>query len=254
MSATEGLTRGMDVLDTGAPLSVPILYSGSNGAKNGVGFLVAKKLHNSAVEVIRHNDRIIVLRLVLGEEVVTVVCAYAPHVGLGDREKRYFWDCLDEVVRAIPRDERMCIGGDFNGHIGKESNGFQVVHGGFGFGDRNESGTDLLDFAVAHDLGILYSFFKKRESHLITFSSWGRNTQIDYILTRQGDRHWWRDCKVIPGETVVAQHRLLVADIDFRNKLIERERKGTPRIRWGKLKDDKLLLFKDELILMSHPD
>ncbi|XP_076937390.1 uncharacterized protein LOC143604986 [Bidens hawaiensis] len=211
-----------------------LLYSGSVGAKNGVGFLVAKELHNSVVEVIRHNDRIMVLRLVLGE-----------------REKRDLWDCLDAVVRAIPRDERMCIRGDFNGHIGKDSDGFQAVHGGFGFGDRNESVTDLLDFAVAHDLGILNSFFKKRESHLITFSSGGGNTQIDYILTRQGDRHWWRDCKVIPGETVVAQHRLLVVDIDFRNKLIERERKGTPRIQWGNLKDDKLSLFKDKLISMT---
>ncbi|XP_076953843.1 uncharacterized protein LOC143628048 [Bidens hawaiensis] len=155
------------------------------------------------------------------------------------------------MVRAIPRDERMCIGGDFNGHIEKDSNGFQAVHGGFGFGDRNESGTDLLDFAVAHDLSILNSFFKKRESHLITFSSEGRNTQVDYIMTRQGDRRWWRDCKVIPGETIVAQHQLLVADINFRNKLIERERKGTPRIRWGNLKDDKLSLFKDKLISMN---
>ncbi|XP_076912890.1 uncharacterized protein LOC143571316 [Bidens hawaiensis] len=127
----------------------------------------------------------------------------------------------------------------------------QAVHEGFGFGDRNESGTDLMDFAVARDLGILNLFFKKRESHLITFSSMGRNTQIDYILTRQGDRRWWRDCKVIPGETGVAQHQLLVVAIDFRNKLTEQERKGTTRIRWGHLKDDNLSLFKDKLISMT---
>ncbi|XP_076940755.1 uncharacterized protein LOC143610061 [Bidens hawaiensis] len=107
---------------------------------------------------------------------------------------------------------------------------------------------DLLDFAVAHELGIINSFFKKRESHLITFSSGGRNTQIDYLLMRQGDRRWWKDCKVIPGETVVAQHRLLVADIGFRNKLTERARKFRPRIRWGALKDDNLSLFKDKLV------
>ena len=100
-----------------------------------MGFLVAKELHTSVVEVIRHNDRIMVLRLVLGEEVMAVVCAYAPHVGLGDQEKREFWDCLDAVVGGIPRGERICIGGDFNGHIGKANDSFQAVHGGFGFGD-----------------------------------------------------------------------------------------------------------------------
>ncbi|XP_021974852.1 uncharacterized protein LOC110869960 [Helianthus annuus] len=196
-----------------------VRVGGTDGVKNGVGFLVDIELHKNVIEVIRHNDRIMVLRLVLGEELVAVVCAYAPQVGLGDQEKREFWDCLDAVVGAIPREERIVIGGDFNGHIGKDSDGFPSVHGGFGFGDRNEPGKDLLEFAVAHDLGILNSFFRKRESHLITFSSGGHNTQVDYILMRRGDRRWWMDCKVIPGEQVVAQHRLLVADIVLKHKL-----------------------------------
>ncbi|XP_021995940.1 craniofacial development protein 2-like [Helianthus annuus] len=190
-----------------------LLYSGSDGAKNGVGFLVSIELHKNVIEVIRHNDRIMVLRLVLGEQVVTVVCAYAPQVELGEQEKKEFWDCLDVVVRAIPREEKIFIGGDFNGHIGKDSDGFELVHGGFGFSDRNDPGRDLLDFAAAHSLGIINSFFRKRESHLITFSSGGRNTQIDYLLMRQEDRRMWRDCKVIPRETAAAQHHLLVADI-----------------------------------------
>ncbi|XP_076909447.1 uncharacterized protein LOC143566706 [Bidens hawaiensis] len=115
-----------------------LLHSGADGAKNGVGFLVAIELHKNVIEVKRYNDRVMVLRLVLGVEVVVVVCAYAPHVELGDQEKREFWDCLNGVVRAISREETIFIGGDFNGHIGKESYGFQIVHGGFGFGDRNE--------------------------------------------------------------------------------------------------------------------
>ncbi|XP_076907295.1 uncharacterized protein LOC143563687 [Bidens hawaiensis] len=173
--------------------------------------------------LMRHNDRIMMLRLVLREVVVAVVCAYAPHAELGDQEKREFWECLDAIVRDILRDERICIGGDFNGHIGKNNDGFQSVQGGFSFGDMNDTGVDLLDFAVAHELGIINSFFKKRESHLITFSSGGRNTQIDYLLMRQGDRR-------------------------FRNKLTERARKFRPRIRWGALKDDNLSLFKDKLV------
>ena len=33
-----------------------LLYSGSDGAKNGVGFLVSIELHKNVIEVIRHND------------------------------------------------------------------------------------------------------------------------------------------------------------------------------------------------------
>ena len=29
------------------------------------------------------------------------------------------------------------IGGDFNGHVGTPSVGFETVHGGFGYGSRN---------------------------------------------------------------------------------------------------------------------
>ncbi|XP_022007321.1 craniofacial development protein 2-like [Helianthus annuus] len=228
-----------------------LLYFGSDGAKNGVGFLVSIELHKNVIEVTRHNDRIMVLRLVLGEQVVTVVCAYAPQAGLGDQEKREFWDCLDVVVRAIPREEKVFIGGNFNGHIGKDSDGFELVHGGFGFGDRNDPGRDLLDFATAHGLGIINSFFKKRESHLITFSSGGRNTQIDYLLMRQEDRRMWMNCQVLPRETAATQHHLLVADIALKVRLTEGERKTRPRTRWGNLKGEKLMMFRDK-VTRSH--
>ncbi|KAD2804899.1 hypothetical protein E3N88_38276 [Mikania micrantha] len=145
----------------------------SNGVKNGVGFLVSRELQDQVVEVRRYNDRIMMLRMVIGEEAIAIVSAYAPHVGLGENERREFWDGMDEVMRNIPRDEKVCIGGDFNGHIWKKEDGFPMAHGGFGFGSRNESGITLLEFALAHDLGIINSFFKKRDSHLITFSSGG---------------------------------------------------------------------------------
>ncbi|XP_076949655.1 uncharacterized protein LOC143622363 [Bidens hawaiensis] len=164
------------------------------------------------------------LRLVLGEKVVAVVCVYAPHVGLGDWEKREFWDCLDIVVRAIPRQEKIFIGGDFNGHIGKESDGFQSVHGGFGFGVRNDPGRDLLEFSVVDDLSILNSFFRKRDSHLITFSSGGHHTQTEYLLTRREDRRWWQDCK---GEEIFTYDPM------------------------GNLKGEKIEEFKDKIISVT---
>ena len=37
---------------------------------------------------------------------------------------------------------------DFNGHIGKEVDGFEGVHGGFGISKRNVEGRLLLEFCV----------------------------------------------------------------------------------------------------------
>ena len=41
-----------------------------------------------------------------------------------------------------------------NGHVGTTSVGFEAVHGGFGYGSRNQEGEEVLDFAVACDLMI----------------------------------------------------------------------------------------------------
>ena len=80
------------------------------------------------------------------------------------RVKREFWDNLGDLIDTIPADEKFFIGGDFNGHIGKEAVNYNSVHGGFGYGVRNESGEILLEFALAKELVIANSIFKRRMS------------------------------------------------------------------------------------------
>ena len=161
-----------------------------------------------------------------------VISAYAPQVGLDESAKRQFWEDLDGLVRAIPSSEKLFIGGDLNGHVGTTSAGFEAVHGGFGYGSRNQEGEEVLDFAVAFDLMIANTFFRKRESHLVTFSSGQHCSQIDFVLARRKDKRACLDCKVIPGECVVSQHKLLVADFRFQvravgiNKLRLKEQSG----------------------------
>ena len=122
---------------------------------------------------------------------------------------------LDGLIRAVPSSEKLFIGGDLNGHVGTTSAGFEAVHGGFGYGSRNQEGEEVLDFAVAFDLMIANTFFRKRESHLVTFSSGQHSSQIDFVLTRRKDKRACLGCKVIPEECVVSQHKRLVADFRF---------------------------------------
>ena len=65
------------------------------------------------------------------------------------------------MVRAVPSSEKLFIGGDLNGHVGTSSAGFEAVHGGFGYGSRNQEG-EVLVFAIAFDLMIANTFFRKR--------------------------------------------------------------------------------------------
>nr|GEV94762.1 hypothetical protein [Tanacetum cinerariifolium] len=151
-------------------------------ARNGVGIILAGRHKDNVVRVTRRGDRIMAISVVIEGETVNVISAYAPHVGLSDADKKRFWDALDEMVKECPTNQRLIIGGDLNDHIGAAADGYAEVHGGFGFGERNEEGCTILEFATAHDLVVANSFFKKRDAHLITFQSGGHNTQIDYLL------------------------------------------------------------------------
>jgi len=92
------------------------------------------------------------------------------------------------VVQGIPQNKGLFIGGDFNGHIGSRGEGYKTVHGDLGYGVRNSAGVSILDFAVAYNLSIVNSYFRKREEHLVTFKSGSARTQIDYFLMRANSR------------------------------------------------------------------
>ncbi|XP_070046238.1 uncharacterized protein [Nicotiana tomentosiformis] len=170
-------------------------YSGVQKGKNGVGILVDRELRKSVIEVRRVNDRLMIIKLVVGEYTLNVVSAYVPHLGLDEEVKRRFWEGLDKIVRQVLPTEKLFIGGDFNGHIGSTAGGYGEVHGGFGFGERNGGCTSLLDLAKAFGLVIANSSFLKREGHLVTFQNVVAKTQIDYLLLRKGDRGLCKDCK-----------------------------------------------------------
>ena len=81
-------------------------------------------------------------------------------------------------------------------------------------GKRTRKGTIIiLEFTQACDLALGNSFFKKREDHYVTYMSGTNITVIDYILVRRQDLRDLKDCKVIPGESIASQHRLLVASV-----------------------------------------
>ena len=94
--------------------------------------------------------------------------------------------------------------------------GYERVHGGYSFGDKNETGESILDFALASDLMVANTIYKKRKDHLITFKSGSVKSQIDYFIVRKVDCLKCNDCKVIPGENLASQHRILVLDLCFR--------------------------------------
>ena len=119
------------------------------------------------------------------------------------------------VVASVSEEEMLVLSGDFNGHVAKHSAGFEGVHRGSGYGIRNQDGLRILDFCEANKLVITNTFFHKNKSRLITFSSGGNHTQIDFIHARRAQLKNIKDTKMISNEECITQHKLLVNSIQF---------------------------------------
>ena len=117
---------------------------------------------------------------------------------------------------------------------------YVVEHGNIGLGERHEEGdrVGLVEFANTVDLVIANTWFTKTRNQLITFKSGNSESQIDYILTNRRSLKYIINCKTIPGEAAVSQHRLVVMDLSTRTqKRRQYQRDNEVKIKWWRLKD-----------------
>ncbi|KAK3510194.1 hypothetical protein QTP70_026787, partial [Hemibagrus guttatus] len=187
-----------------------LFYYGVDSKRNGVGVVLKEEFVRNVLEVKRVSDRVMTLKLEIEGVMLNVVSGYAPQVGCELEEKERFWSELDEVMESIPTGERVVIGADFNGHVGEGNTGDEEVMGKFGVKERNLEGQMVVDFAKRMDMAVVNTYFQKREEHRVTYKSGGRRTQVDYILCRRGNLKEISDCKVVVGESVARQHRMVV--------------------------------------------
>ena len=92
------------------------------------------------------------------------------------------------------------------------------------------------------------TWFRKLDSHLIIYKSRGNSSQIDFFLTMRVGKNCCLDYKVILGECVAMQHRLLVLNVRLRKVYRKMRRVLNPRIKWWKLKGGGQTPFVNRLI------
>jgi hypothetical protein len=197
---------------------------------------VAERWILSVIEVRRVNERIIVVRLMIGNGILNLVSVYAPQVGRTMEEKEEFYVLLGKTLAELGTGERLMICGDMNGHVGEGVDGFEGIHGGKGFGVRNLEGEMLLEFADSREMIIANTFFQKNDAKKITYKSGDNSTVIDYMMVRKCDRGIVRDVKVIASEECIPQHRLLVGIVELREQVKKRKTVYVSKCRIWRLK------------------
>ena len=207
--------------------------TGEKNTRNGVVTILNKDLKTKVVGVERPNDRVIKMKLIINGEIFNIISVYAPPRNCNNQEKEAFYQAFEQIVEARKPDEVVGVGADMNGHVGKEARGFYGAHRDKGYGSRNEDGERVLKSCENLDLVLLNTYFTKKE-HLITYSSDPYRSQIDFIMTQTKDFTRIQDCKVIPGEAVVTQHRLLCLKMKLSTNRDTQNLFGKDELKHGK--------------------
>ena len=90
----------------------------------------------------------------------------------------------------------------------------------------------MVDFVKRIELAITNTYFVKKPAHRVTYNSGGYSLQVDYVVVRKQRIKNMMDTKVIVGESVAKQHRIVVSAIMIWTKAT----KSVKRIKWWKLK------------------
>lgn len=74
-----------------------------------------------------------------------------------------------------------------SGHVDSDRINYDRVHGGYGFGEKNEAGKRILDFPSAYEIVIVNTYFRKREDYYKSSKSGGNKSQIKYFMCKKVD-------------------------------------------------------------------
>jgi len=72
-------------------------WQGCKDGNAGVGLLISDRWIDRIIDVKRVNERIMCLKMLIGDKLVTCICAYAPETGRSAEEKDSFWDQITGI-------------------------------------------------------------------------------------------------------------------------------------------------------------
>ena len=154
------------------------------------------------------------------------------------------------MIESVSKQERIVLGADLNGHVGKGNMGDEKIMGRYSAGTRNKEGSMVVDFGKKMDLAIVNTYFKKNE-HRVTYKSGGKSTQVDYVMCRRRNLKEMCNCKVVVNECVTKHHCMVVCKMALMVKKKKPE-KVKPKIRWWKLKETSCQAFRQEVSRISE--
>ena len=228
-----------------------VIWSGEEKKHaKGVGFLLSQRAKDALLGYNPVNARIIAARFSGKPLNIAVIQVYAPTADSTDEEIEKFYEQIEHTIEELPKKDVKMVIGDWNAKVGTDSVGWEHVMGRYGYGQRNERGERLLEFASKNDLFITNTRFQQKDSRKWTWMAPdGRHTNmIDLVLI---DKRWktaiWI-CRTFQGADISSDHSLVMCKLKLRLKRIPRKQQHKPRRDLEALNNDTIrAAFRDKV-------
>jgi hypothetical protein len=131
------------------------IWSGEeNTYTRGVGLLLGTQARKALIGYNPISSRIITASFDAAPFKLTVIHVYAPTSLSSEEDIETFYSDIDEALSKTDRKDIIILTGDWNAKVGIDNKDWKSVMGRYGYGDRNERGERLLEFATVHNIYI----------------------------------------------------------------------------------------------------
>ena len=110
---------------TGKDSKYKFFWVGNDHGLSGVGVLLAEKWVDKVHDIRRVSDRIILIKLLVEDAILTEESA-----------KDAFYGCMQTFISKLPDKEIVIPCGDWNRHIGREAARYEGAHGVYGYDEH----------------------------------------------------------------------------------------------------------------------
>ena len=219
------------------------IWSGEeNIHTRGVGLLLSETARKALIGYNPISSRIITARFNATPFKITVIHAYAPTSACSDEEIEAFYDTLEDAITKTHKKDIPIITDDWNAKVGSDNTDWKRVMGRYGYGDRNERGERLLEFATTHGLYICNTRFEQKPQRKWTWASpdGTHKNMIDLILIRQRWKSSVSNCRTFQSADICSDHSLVLCNIRLRLKKMHNEVHQNTRIDPSLLRDERI--------------